>query len=549
MTTLSPFPGTSPVQGLHHVTVMASDPQRNIDFYSQTLGQRLVKVTVNFDDPGTYHLYYGDLTGQPGTIMTHFPWPGAKKGVRGNGEVVATAYSAPRGSDQYWEARLREQGFKPTRSERFGQPVLTVEDPDGTWVELVFEDGGAVQPWPASPVPAEHELRGFHSVTAWVRDTGAVRELLVGHLGFTEAGSEPDPEGTRTRFRGSGDGVGLYVDVVERPGQPRGTFGAGSIHHVALRTRDDAEQEAYLTGLTEVGYRPTPVQDRQYFHSIYFREPNSVLFEIATDAPGFPDDEAVEELGKHLKLPAWYEDRRATIEAHVPKIVNREYGSTLGSRDLSAAAPVSPDAVTGIEVHTAGRPLGEARVAAVLLHGRGGTAPDILSLADDLNLSAFAYLAPQAPGNTWYPLSFLAPVEQNQPHLDRALATVDGVLTELERQGIPPQNVVLGGFSQGACLALEYASRSGRPLGGVVALSGGLITLDRAGDLSGVPVFMGVAPDDAHIPLSRFQQSAAHLRSRGAAVDARVYPGLGHSINTDELDAVRTVMQRVAGQV
>ncbi|WP_104990215.1 VOC family protein [Deinococcus sp. NW-56] len=549
MTTFSPIPGTSPVQGLHHVTVMASDPQRNIDFYSQTLGQRLVKVTVNFDDPGTYHLYYGDLTGQPGTIMTHFPWPGAKKGVRGNGEVVATAYSAPRGSEGYWETRLREQGFAPTRSERFGQPVLTVEDPDGTWVELVFEDGGAVQPWPASPVPAEHELRGFHSVTAWVRDTGAVRELLVGHLGFTEAGSEADPEGTRTRFRGSGDGVGLYVDVVERPGKPRGTFGAGSIHHVALRTRDDAEQEAYLTGLTEVGYRPTPVQDRQYFHSIYFREPNGVLFEIATDAPGFPDDEPVEELGKHLKLPAWYEDRRATIEAHVPKIVNREYGNTLGSRDLSAAAPVTESGETGIEVHTAGRPLGEARVAAVLLHGRGGTAPDILGLADELNLSAFAYLAPQAPGNTWYPLSFLAPVEQNQPHLDRALATVDAVLTELERQGIPPQKVVLGGFSQGACLALEYASRSGRPLGGVVALSGGLITLDQEGDLSGVPVFMGVAPDDAHIPLSRFQESAAHLRSRGAAVDDRVYPGLGHSVNKDELDAVRAIMQHVAGQV
>ncbi|MDL2344855.1 VOC family protein [Deinococcus sp. MIMF12] len=549
MTTFSPIPGTSPVQGLHHVTVMASDPQRNIDFYSGTLGQRLVKVTVNFDDPGTYHFYYGDLTGGPGTIMTHFPWPGARRGVRGNGEVVATAYSAPRGSDGYWEARLRDHGFAPTRTERFGQPVLTFEDPDGTWVELVFEDGGAVQPWPASPVPAEHELRGFHSVTAWVGDTGAVRELLVGHLGFTEAGSEPDPEGTRTRFRGSGDGVGLYVDVIERPGQPRGTFGAGSIHHVALRTRDDAEQEAYLAGLTQVGYRPTPVQDRQYFHSIYFREQSGVLFEIATDAPGFADDEPVEELGQHLKLPAWYEDRRAAIEAHVPKIVNREYGTTLGSRDLSAAAPVTGAGETGTEAHTAGRPLGEARVAAVLLHGRGGTAPDILSLADDLNLSAFAYLAPQAPGNTWYPLSFLAPVEQNQPHLGRALATVDGVMAELERQGIPPERVVLGGFSQGACLALEYASRSGRTLGGVFALSGGLITLDQAGDLSGTPVFMGVAPDDAHIPLPRFQESAAHLRSRGAAVDDRVYPGLGHSINKDELDAVRAIMGRVAGQV
>jgi glyoxalase family protein len=557
MTSLSRIPGTTPVQGLHHVTVMAQDPQRNIDFYSQTLGQRLVKVTVNFDDPGTYHLYYGDLSGQPGTIMTHFPWPGAKRGVRGNGEVVATAYSAPRGSEEFWRARLGDQGFAVQAGERFGDRVLTLEDPDGTWVELVFEDGQPVQPWPASPVPAEHELHGFHSVTAWVGDTGPVRELLVGQLGFSEVGTEADTEGERTRFRGSGDGVGLYVDVVKRPGQPRGSFGAGSVHHVALRTRDDAEQAAYLSGLAEAGYQPTPVQDRQYFHSIYFREPNGVLFEIATDAPGFADDEAVEELGKHLKLPQWFEARRGAIEAHVPRIVNREYGVTIGTRELSQQEPGETAQATpetrNMEVHTAGRPLAEARVAMVLLHGRGGSAPDILTLADDLNLSAFAYLAPQAEGNSWYPLSFLAPVERNQPHLDQALATVDRVLADLEARGIPAQNVVLGGFSQGACLALEYASRAGqrlngRRLGGVVALSGGLITLDQAGDLGGLPVFMGVAPDDAHIPLSRFEESAAHLRARGAAVDERVYPGLGHSINRDELDAVRRVMQEVVGR-
>ncbi len=537
---------------------MAQNPQRNIDFYSQTLGQRLVKVTVNFDDPGTYHLYYGDHTGQPGTIMTHFPWPGAKKGVRGNGEVVATAYSAPRASENYWRARLTAEGFALKEEQRFGERVLTLEDPDGTWVELVFDDGQAVQPWPASPVPAEHELRGFHSVTAWVEDTQPVRKLLVEQLGFVEEGTEPSSAGgQRTRFRGSGSGVGLYVDVVARPGQPRGTFGAGSVHHVALRTRNDAEQLAYLESLTAAGFRPTPVQDRQYFHSIYFREPNGVLFEIATDAPGFPDDEPVEELGKHLKLPAWYEAQRPTIEANAPRIVSREYGVTIGNRDLnagqdSASAEVPESEEGGVQVYAAGRPLAQARVAMVLLHGRGGTAADILTLADDLNLSAFAYLAPQAEGNTWYPQSFLAPVAQNQPYLDQALATVGAVIDALGEQGIEPQNVVLGGFSQGACLALEYASRAasqGTRLGGVVALSGGLITLDQGGDLAGTPVFMGVAPDDAHIPLSRFQASADHLKARGAQVDARVYPGLGHSINKDELDAVRRVMQGVAGQV
>lgn len=553
MTILS-TPSPAAVQGLHHVTVMAQDPQRNVDFYSQTLGQRLVKVTVNFDDPGTYHFYYGDLTGQPGTVMTHFPWPGARRGTRGNGEVVATAYRAPRGSERYWRDRLTQQGFAAQPGERFGDRVLTLEDPDGTWVELVFAvDGEAadVQPWPASPVPPEHALRGFHSVTAWEADAGPVRELLTRHLGFREVTREPDARagGERVRFLGAGEGAGLFVDVVERPGQPRGTFGAGSIHHVALRTRDDTEQAAYLAALTAAGYHPTPVQDRQYFHSVYFREPGGVLFEIATDAPGFTADEPVEALGRSLRLPAWFEAQRATIEAHVPHIVNREYGVSIGTRALEGApAPEVPEA-SGLQVAVAGRPLGQARVAAVLLHGRGGSARDMLALADELNLSAYAYLAPQAPAGSWYPQSFLAPLAQNQPALDEALAAVDTVLRELEAQGIPPEQVVLGGFSQGACLALEYASRAGRRLGAVLAFSGALITLDQAGDLHGTPVFMGVAPDDAHIPLARFEQSAAHLRSRGAEVDARVYPGLGHAIGQDELDAARARMQAVAARL
>ena len=540
-----PAPGTSPVQGLHHLTVMASDPQRNIDFYSQTLGQRLVKVTVNFDDPGTYHLYYGDLSGQPGTIMTHFPWPGAKRGVRGNGEVVAAAYSAPRQSLGYWQARLSD--FHPQQSLRFGDAVLRIDDPDGTWVELVFDGGEEASPvdaWPNSPVPAEHALRGFHSVTAWVGNTAAIRDLLVGQLGFSEDSQEADDEGQRTRFRGSGQNVGLFVDAVERPGQPRGSFGAGSVHHVALRTRDDAEQDAYLGSLTAAGYRPTPVQDRQYFHSIYFREPNGVLFEIATDAPGFPDDEPLGELGQHLKLPGWYEAKRSAIEQQVPKIISREYGVTIGQRELAAAPiPQAAQAQPSISVMTAGRPLGEGRLAAILLHGRGSTAQDILGLERELNLSAYSYLAPQAGGGSWYPQSFLAPLEQNQPQLDQALELIDTLVDELGQRGIAPQQIVLGGFSQGACLALEYAARRGQKLGGVLAFSGALLTLEHGGDLAGTPIFMGVAPDDAHIPLERFEDSAAALKSMGAQVNAQVYPGLGHSVNKAELDAARALMQ------
>ena len=540
----------NPVQGLHHVTVMAADAQRNVDFYSETLAQRMVKVTVNFDDPGTYHLYYGDLVGSPGTVMTHFPWQGAKRGVRGNGEAVATAYSVKSASLPFWRERLTAQGFKIGESSRFGQTVLNLEDPDGTWIELVADDGLDVpRPWTAGPVAPQDALHGFHSVTLWVNDHQPIHDLLVGQLGFTVAGSEPDMltadvGGVRYRYQGAGAGVGLYVDAVERKGQPRGSFGAGSIHHVALRTVNDAEQAEYLSQLRAAGYSATPVQDRQYFHSIYFREPNGVLFEIATDAPGFDDDESIDRLGSTLKLPAWFESKRSEIERRVPRIVNREYGNEIGggTSGQAAASAVQGDPDT---LH-AGRPLTEARVAMILVHGRGGTAADILSLGEQWNQSVYAYLAPQAPGNTWYPQSFLAPIEQNQPHLDTALARLDTLMAELSAAGIPPERVIVGGFSQGACLVSEYVARNPRRYGGVFVFSGGLITLKHTGDLEGTKVFMGNSDRDSHIPHARFEESAAVFAALNAQVDARVYPGMPHTIVQDELDAVGHMMQALS---
>ena len=559
----------NPVQGLHHVTVMAADAQRNVDFYSQTLAQRMIKVTVNFDDPGTYHLYYGDRVGSPGTVMTHFPWQGAQRGVRGNGEAVATAYSVGSGSLPYWRARLSAGGYETSETTRFGQTVLNFEDSDGTWTELVTDDGLEVpEPWADGPVPEAEALRGFHSVSLWVNDHQPIHDLLVGQLGFTAVGSEPDAltagvGGVRYRYRGAGAGVGLYVDAVERRGQPRGTFGAGSIHHVALRTIDDTEQAEYLSQLRAAGYGATPVQDRQYFHSIYFREPNGVLFEIATDAPGFPDDEPVERLGSSLKLPAWFEAKRSEIERRLPRIVNREYGVEIGggTSGQPVSAPTAqmpgaqPNTVPATVLNTvtrdpqvlhAGRPLAEARVAVILVHGRGGTAGDILSLGDGWNQSVYAYLAPQAPGNTWYPQSFLAPVEQNQPALDNGLARLDTLVNELDAAGIPPERVILGGFSQGACLVSEYVARHPKRYGGLFVYSGGLIALDHSGDLGGTPVFMGNSDQDAHIPLSRFEESVAVFERLNAQVDARVYPGMPHTIIQEELDVVGRMMQELS---
>jgi glyoxalase family protein len=310
------------VQGLHHITAIASDPQANIDFYHNILGQRLVKRTVNFDDPGTYHFYYADEIGTPGTILTFFPWRHMKRGVKGNGEATAVSYNIPSSSVDYWQDRLTAHGISlGERQARFGQDLLTFSDPDGMVVELVVnDDPAAVQVWDDGPIPAEYVIRGFHGVTAWVNQSQPTADLLVGQMGYELVGQE----GARTRFRGASNDVGLYVDLLERPGQPMAQMGAGSIHHVAFRTVDDEEQQEYLTKLRQQGYNVSPVMDRQYFHSIYFRAPSGVLFEIATDAPGFLYDEPVSDLGMSLKLPPWLEPNRVQIERAVPEITLKQ---------------------------------------------------------------------------------------------------------------------------------------------------------------------------------------------------------------------------------
>ena len=307
-----------PVLGIHHITAIAGDPQATLDFYHNLLGQRLIKRTVNFDDPGTYHFYFGDETGTPGTILTFFPWQGIPKGQLGNGEVAATAYAMPSASLDYWQERLAAQGVETSPpQERFGIQVFSFADPDGMVIELVADDSlPDVQVWEEGPVPAEHALRGFHSATMWVDEAAPTADLLTNQLGYTFSGQE----GPRYRFQAGSDGVGSKVDLLERPGQPSGRQGAGTVHHIAYRTQDDAEQEEYLRALRAAGQHVSPVMDRQYFHSIYFRAPSGVLFEIATDAPGFLYDEPRAELGQTLKLPTWLEGRRREIAGMLPAI-------------------------------------------------------------------------------------------------------------------------------------------------------------------------------------------------------------------------------------
>jgi glyoxalase family protein len=307
-----------PIQGLHHVTAMAGDPQANLDFYHGLLGQRLVKKTVNFDDPGTYHFYFGDEIGTPGTILTFFPWPMAKRGVPGNGETTAVAYTIRPESADFWRDRLAGRGVAMGESlTRFGREVIPFRDPDGMRVELVADDRPAtVHHWAGGPVPATHALRGFHSVTLQLDQVEPTANLLTTHMGYTFIGQE----GGRYRYAGASDDIGLLIDLDHRPGAPAGKFGAGSIHHIAFRTVDDAEQLEYQSALRGVGFGVTPVRDRQYFHSIYFRSPGGVLFEIATDSPGFLYDEPVAGLGQGLRLPPWLEDRRDEIEDALPVV-------------------------------------------------------------------------------------------------------------------------------------------------------------------------------------------------------------------------------------
>ncbi len=305
------------IAGLHHITAIAGDPQRNLDFYVGVLGQRLIKQTVNFDDPGTYHFYFADFSGTPGTVLTFFPWKGARKGTRGSGEATAVAYAVPADALPAWQARLGAAGFATTTSERFGERLLSLEDPDGMQIELVASASPAsVAQWENGPVPADLQLRGFHSTTLQVRNADASAELLRDLFGWIEVARE----GKRSRFSVDGGVAGRVVDLVETPDLPRGQQGAGSIHHVAFRLPDDAAQAAWRSKLITAGFGVTPVRDRQYFHSLYFQEPNGVLFELATENPGFLWDEPVDALGSALRLPPWLEAHRERIAAALPKI-------------------------------------------------------------------------------------------------------------------------------------------------------------------------------------------------------------------------------------
>jgi len=306
------------IPGIHHVTAIAGDPQKNADFYVSLLGLRLVKRTVNFDDPTTYHLYYGDDAGSPGTILTFFPWPGAPRGMRGTGQATATAFAVPAGSLERWMERLATGGIDfGAAEERFGERALPISDPDGLALELVEQvDVASRGWWRDGPVPERDAIRGFHGVTVTVEGYERTAKLLTEVMGFKALGQEQ----SRYRFTSGHDAPGARLDVICAPGLRAGRIAAGTVHHVAFRCSSDQDQIAWQSRVAAAGLNVTPVMDREYFHSIYFREPGGVLFEIATDPPGFAIDERPEALGSALKLPPWLEARRRYIEDRLPPL-------------------------------------------------------------------------------------------------------------------------------------------------------------------------------------------------------------------------------------
>ncbi len=308
-----------PINGLHHVTATVGDAQADLDFYTKLLGLRLVKRTVNFDNAGVYHFYYGDAVGTPGTIMTTFPYAGkgVRPGVKGAGQVTTTSFSVPPDALDFWRERLLSRTAAiDERGRRLREEVIAFEDPSGLILELVACEDHRETTWITEDVERQHAIRGIHSVTLELRDVGPTLDLLKGRLGFEVIGEEDN----RIRLGVRDGAAGRIVDLRHSPEASPGVNGIGTVHHVALAIATDDEQLAIQAELRGLGFHVTDVRDRHYFRSIYFREPGGVLLEAATEGPGFLEDESKDALGRQLRLPPWEERRREEIEGALPAI-------------------------------------------------------------------------------------------------------------------------------------------------------------------------------------------------------------------------------------
>ena len=304
--------------GIHHITAMVGDPQKNVDFYAGVLGLRLVKKTVNFDDPGTYHFYFGDEGGKPGTIITFFPFEGGQKGVIGDGQVGVTSYLVNKGAMEFWEKRLNKFSVSYKKEERFGEEYLKFDDPDGLHLEIVERDARDQNSWEFGEISPENSIKGFGGATLFSLEPEKTADLLENILGLEKTGEEGDI----LRFKSSSD-IGNVIDL-KTTTSGNGEMGIGTVHHIAWRASDDKDQLEWQKYVRDSGYYVTEVKDRNYFNAIYFREHGKILFEIATDTPGFAHDESFETKGSGLMLPSQYEECREKRENSLTPIKVRE---------------------------------------------------------------------------------------------------------------------------------------------------------------------------------------------------------------------------------
>jgi predicted esterase/catechol 2,3-dioxygenase-like lactoylglutathione lyase family enzyme len=547
------------ILGIHHVTAIASDPQRNLDFYAGLLGLRLVKRTVNFDDPQTYHLYYGDEVGNPGSIMTFFPWPGARRGRQGTGQVAVTSFAVLPGALGFWLERLLRHGVTyegPTKRGPSGaeaEQVISFKDHDGLLLEIVAHPGAEARPaWGDAPgISREKAIHGFHGVTLWVGDGEPSEKVLVDTLGFRAVREE---RGTR-RFEVGGGGPGTFVDVRSIGGFVQGAGGAGTVHHVAWSVADDAVQLAARERVVKAGLHPTPVIDRNYFHSVYFREPGGVLYELATKPPGFAIDEPVERLGERLMLPQQYEPQRAEIEGILPRI---HLPVPVSAATILANA-AGPEDVSGEAlgfVHRYIPPESGSELAGgttlLLLHGTGGDEDDLLPLGRSL-LPGAGMLSPRGKVlERGAPRFFRRLAEGVFDQEDLALRTEElaqfieaaAATYALERDGI-----VAVGFSNGANIAGSLLFRRPGLLRGAVLLSPMVpYEPETVPDLTGTSVFIGAGRNDPIAPAATAERLAELLRQAGADVTLH-WQHAGHTVTKDELDAAqRWIAQRLTAR-
>ena len=546
----------SQILGIHHVTAIASDPQRNLDFYAGVLGLRLVKRTVNFDDPQTYHLYYGDEVGRPGSIMTFFPWPGARRGRAGSGQVAVTAFSVSPGAIGFWVERLLRHNVQyeaPTKrgSGADAERVVAFRDPDGLLLELVGHGAADARAgWDGAPgIGAEQAVRGVHGVTLWVDRAAATEQVLVDTLGFRPL----HEEGTTRRYAAGDGGPGALVDVRTVGGFGLGAGGAGTVHHVAFAVADDAAELDVRRRVAGARLDPTPVIDRTYFHSVYFREPGGVLFEIATDPPGFALDEPVERLGERLMLPPQYEPRRAEIEAVLPPIhlPAAPAGSAFAESPEPGNATADDNGAGLAFVHRYVPPAADgdapaARTTLLLLHGTGGDEDDLLPLGRTL-LPGAGMLSPRGRVlEMGAPRFFRRLAEGVFDQEDLARRTdelADFVAAAAATYRFAPEGVIAVGFSNGANVAASMLLRRPGVLRGAVLLSP-MVPFEPATlpDLAGTAVFIGAGRSDPIVPAAQPERLAELLRRAGAEVTLHVTPG-GHVITEGEVEAAR---QRIA---